>query len=376
MTPSPQRKAFACGELFVPIIVAAVLAAVLVPNFIKARRQGQLTACKSNLKYIATAIEMYSQDSHDMWPEHLDPLVPKYLKALPTCPAHPSQAYASAYEHVPGRYTLTCQGSEHGLLYSAETGLQEIPLKPGTEPFSGGRFFLLLFVWYLFAIKLFARPDPMRTVQDLEAKYVSMAGLGCFGWLTLNGLLAYLGYLRFGAAAGPILGAVSADLLVRTGWWAWEKMSPSPEEAQAAGSGPGPQPGLAAPLRASVQWSPPEKKRYLLISWTPPLGALILFTLPIWLADPWQSRFTGLAAAALVSLPLYLWGRRLGQLFLYRELELLPGAGIVLECRRRWGRPESLRVGSLAEAVRQGNELRLGDRTYLIQDDEFLRYFQ
>lgn len=369
---SKTSRGFACGELFVPILVIAVLAAVLVPNFIKARRQGQLTACKSNLKNVATALEMYSTDAMGQYPERLDRLVPKYLKSIPGCP---SEQPATAYVHEASHFTLTCQGFSHGLLYSSRAGLGEGPARPNPNQISVGRVFLLLFVWYLFLVKLFLRPEPMRVVQDLEMKYDVMAGLGCFGWVALNSLLAYLVYLRFGGVVAPVLAAVSADLLVRAGWFVWGRLSPPPDAVEEKSEAAGSLPRLPGPIRATVPWTPSERARYRAISLAPPLSVLALFTLPVWLADPWQSRLFGLAAAALVAFPLFLWGRRLGQLFLNHQLELLPGTGVVLEHRRRWGHPVAARVGSLNDAVREGNQLRIGGTVYAIQDEDFLNHF-
>ena len=58
-----SRKGFTLIELMIVIAIIAILAAILVPNFIRARAQGQVTSCKSNLKNIGTACEMYATES-------------------------------------------------------------------------------------------------------------------------------------------------------------------------------------------------------------------------------------------------------------------------------------------------------------------------
>ena len=63
-----RRGGFTLIELMIVIAIIAILAAILVPNFIRARAQGQLTACKSNLKNIGTAMEMYSTDWSGKYP--------------------------------------------------------------------------------------------------------------------------------------------------------------------------------------------------------------------------------------------------------------------------------------------------------------------
>lgn len=59
---------------------------LILPNFIRCRNQGQLTACKSNLKNIGTALEMYSTDWSGHYPRNLATLTPNYLKTIPECP--------------------------------------------------------------------------------------------------------------------------------------------------------------------------------------------------------------------------------------------------------------------------------------------------
>jgi len=63
-----KRKGFTLIELMIVIAIIAILAAVLVPNFMRAREASRLTACKSNLKNISTSVETYSNDYNGMYP--------------------------------------------------------------------------------------------------------------------------------------------------------------------------------------------------------------------------------------------------------------------------------------------------------------------
>lgn len=67
----------------------AALTVVLLPNFIRARVTGPRTPiCRSNLKTMGTAMEMYSTDNRGKYPTDpsLMPLTPNYLKTIPPCP--------------------------------------------------------------------------------------------------------------------------------------------------------------------------------------------------------------------------------------------------------------------------------------------------
>ena len=121
--PEQKRKGGCLTPLtfIVFLSVCAVLGALLVPNFIRARSRGQLTACKSNLKNIGTGFEMYSTDWGGRYPKTLDLLTPKYLKTIPDCPS----AGAPSYSLETGRgvvynsagfdeyYFLQCEGKNH-----------------------------------------------------------------------------------------------------------------------------------------------------------------------------------------------------------------------------------------------------------------------
>lgn len=120
-----RRGGFTLIELMIVIAIIAILAAILVPNFIRARAQGQLTACKSNLKNIGTAMEMYSTDWSGHYPTSsgtaMTLLTPNYLKVIPECPAAGSNTYQAAFGTTAGYntanfqdyYFINCAGSNH-----------------------------------------------------------------------------------------------------------------------------------------------------------------------------------------------------------------------------------------------------------------------
>ncbi len=122
-----RRKSggFTLIELMIVIAIIAILAAILVPNFIRARAQGQLTACKSNLKNIGTAFEMYSTDWAGKYPgspgvPDINDLSPDYLKTIPTCPTlGTAGSYVANHDHndqsYPDFYNVICVGGHESL---------------------------------------------------------------------------------------------------------------------------------------------------------------------------------------------------------------------------------------------------------------------
>lgn len=87
-----------------------VLGTTLGSNFIRCRCQGPKTACKSNLKNLATALEMYRTDYEGKYPAVPGTLTPAYLKTIPRCPA---SQLPYVIDLAPDAYTLVCRDVAH-----------------------------------------------------------------------------------------------------------------------------------------------------------------------------------------------------------------------------------------------------------------------
>jgi prepilin-type N-terminal cleavage/methylation domain-containing protein len=57
-----KQRGFTLVELLVVIAIIAILAAILIPNFLHARAQAATAGCEGNEKMIATGLEEYAVD--------------------------------------------------------------------------------------------------------------------------------------------------------------------------------------------------------------------------------------------------------------------------------------------------------------------------
>ena len=143
-------KGFTLIELMIVIAIIAILAAILIPNFIRARAEAQYSACESNIKNIATALNMYSTDWNGSYPtvsgDTSDQglttysFTPSYMQTIPSCPSDSSQynltvsntngnaftisQSTAAHNTVPSLpSTLTTQGCAYPPCYGSGSGL-------------------------------------------------------------------------------------------------------------------------------------------------------------------------------------------------------------------------------------------------------------
>ena len=100
-----------------------------VGSFRAARNAGQAKACESNMKNIATALEMYAMDHKNNYPDSLKQLPPgNYLRFIPTCPAASRDTYSATYRKSGQSFEFHCSGNHAGRtpghpIYNSNEGL-------------------------------------------------------------------------------------------------------------------------------------------------------------------------------------------------------------------------------------------------------------
>ena len=117
-TRRPAR-AFTLIELMIVIAIIAILAAILIPNFMHARAEAQTYSCEGNLKQLATAMEEYAADNSGQYPPSIAALKAAnsgvYLKAVPPDPS--GGAYA-----ITNTAVLPCVAIGGGPTYTITDG--------------------------------------------------------------------------------------------------------------------------------------------------------------------------------------------------------------------------------------------------------------
>jgi hypothetical protein len=386
--------------------VCAILASVFVPNFLRARAYNQWIACKSNLKNLATALEMYGTDNQGHYPAQAGRIVPRYLRQIPTCPAAGADSYTASYQvsMSPDTFSLACSGLHHSPdgapSYHAEEGLIEGPLPRRSSLNSMGDAVVALFLvvgclWTFVVQVAIAWPEPLPETESILKSRPRLARLNYLSWpglcLFLAALIAWAlpleGWLgRF--CLGSFLGTPLARWLVYLGGGLWRRLSPSETRTEAPRPRPrlGPGPRLDDPYVVEVALSGRQKQLAARFTGTVPWMTLILLTgVPALGQQPLtalRGSLLGFAAGMMVVFPAYRWARHWSQELFQRQLEWVPGSGELILHSRRWGRPHSLALGTQADVElievvdKKVSRLTVAGCPYLVPSGPWLKNLQ
>ncbi len=87
-----REEGFTLIELVIVIAIIGILMAIAIPNYMSARRTAAINATKSNLRNLATALELYMAENNlSVYPADVNTVLPTYLPG--GAPKNPAGSY-------------------------------------------------------------------------------------------------------------------------------------------------------------------------------------------------------------------------------------------------------------------------------------------
>jgi prepilin-type N-terminal cleavage/methylation domain-containing protein len=102
-----KNKGFTLLELLVAVAIIGILAAIGFPNLRYAIHMSKLNTCKSNMKYLATAIEEYTVQKGGQYPNQLQDLIDAEILSSPSgwyCPTSKTTYIFNRYDPASPEY--------------------------------------------------------------------------------------------------------------------------------------------------------------------------------------------------------------------------------------------------------------------------------
>jgi prepilin-type N-terminal cleavage/methylation domain-containing protein len=109
------KSAFTLVEIMIVVAIIGLLAAIAIPNFIKAREASQRNACVANLKQIDGAIESWALENKKVTGSSIDSSglfgSDSYIRVKPSCPATTdAYTYGNVGDSAQVQCTLSASG--------------------------------------------------------------------------------------------------------------------------------------------------------------------------------------------------------------------------------------------------------------------------
>ncbi len=123
MKNTTRKAGFTLIEIMIVVAIIGLLAAIAIPNFVRARTQAQTNACINNLRIIDGAKQQWALETKQAstatpTSANLQPYLGRTGAALPSCPLDSAGAWSSSYNAGIGNLTTnpTCAISTNHVL--------------------------------------------------------------------------------------------------------------------------------------------------------------------------------------------------------------------------------------------------------------------